>query len=112
MSDKEEISRFQRFALCYDFYMLFVVCLLPTFVFLQGSTILKNKSAENVSYPSYVILLIVSFSFFVYGIIWKERIIMLISALMIAGSIFTLVLSISFHPQTHSGAFITLQSPS
>jgi uncharacterized protein with PQ loop repeat len=100
--------RHKVFAKWYDRYMVIVACLASIFVYLQGSLIIQNKSSENVSLPSYIILLIVALSILVYGILWIDWLIALLAIVMSIGTIIALVATVSYRPTSTPGAFTLL----
>jgi len=87
------------------------VLLSPTFVYLQGSTIIHNQSSENVSLPSYVILVILSLAGILYGLIQKNKILIFTGILLFIGSFMTLVATVSYRPSgaSNPGAFFSLR---
>lgn len=100
--------RHRLFAKFYDRYMIIIAILASIFVYLQASLIIQNKSSENVSMPSYIILLIVSLSWMVYGILWTDWVIALSGIVASIGSIIALVATVSYRPTSTPGAFTLL----
>lgn len=98
--------RHRTFALWYDRYMVLIALLASTVVYLQGALILSNKSSENVSMPSYIILIIVSLSVLLYGVLWTDWVLATSGIISSLGSIMALVACISFRPISSSGAFV------
>jgi uncharacterized protein with PQ loop repeat len=100
--------RHRLFAKWYDRYMIIVAILASIFVYLQASLIMYNKSSENVSMPSYILLLIVALSWMIYGILWTDWIISLSGIVASIGAIIALVATISYRPSSTPGAFTLL----
>jgi len=100
--------RHKVFAKWYDRYMILVAVIASIFVYLQASLIIYNKSSENVSMPSYILLLVVSLSWMIYGILWTDWIIALTGIVASVGSIIALVATISYRPTSTPGAFTLL----
>jgi uncharacterized protein with PQ loop repeat len=88
--------------------MILIALLASTFVYLQASLIIQNKSSENVSMPSYIILVIVSLSWLLYGILWTNWVIALSGIVSSVGSIMALIATISYRPSATPGAFTML----
>lgn len=98
--------RHRVFAKWYDRYMILIAFLASTIVYIQAAVILSNQSSENVSLPSYIIILIVSMSVMLYGILWTDWVIALSALVSSVGSIIALVATISYRPIANvSGAF-------
>ena len=93
------------FAKWYDRYMILVALLASTVVYLQGAMILQNKSSENASLPSFIILIIVSLSVLVYSILWTDWVLALAGVVSTIGSIIATVACVSYRPVTDAGAF-------
>lgn len=92
----------------FDRIMVLVAVMVCVAIFLQASLIVHNKSSENVSMPSYILLAISSLLWMFYGIFWNSMIMSMSGLVLSAGSIFALVASISYRPGTTPGAFSTL----
>lgn len=100
--------RHRGLALNLDRAMVVVAIMVCVALFLQASLIVNNKSSENVSMPSYILLTIASLLWMCYGILWNDGLIALMGLVASAGSIFALVASVSYRPQGTPGAFSTL----
>jgi len=98
--------RHRVLAFWYDKYMAFVALLGSVFIYLQAAVILTNKSSENTSLASYVILLIVSLSILVYGVLWLSWILSFSGVFASIGSILALVATISYCPVATGMPFI------
>ncbi len=72
----------------YDRYMLFIAIFGKTFLVLQIIKIVADSSSENVSFTAYVLYLITSVSWVVFGIYYRETIVTVSSFL---GLVFGLV---------------------
>jgi uncharacterized protein with PQ loop repeat len=97
--------RHRTFAKIFDTYMILIAILASIFVYLQAATIIQNKSSENTSLPSYIILVIVTLSFMAYGILWTDWIITLSGTVASVGSIIALVATVSYRPSSNPGPF-------
>ncbi len=93
------------FAAWYDKYMVLVALLASTIVYLQASIMISNKSSENISMPSYILLLIVSLSVLIYGILWTDWVLCFSGVVSCVGSIIALVASLAYRPVSTSGPF-------
>lgn len=82
----------------FNAYMILVTFLGTAIVFVQASVIIENKSAENVSLPSYIMLLIVSLSYMALGMFRSELLITLYSALVVTGSILAIIATVAYQP--------------
>jgi uncharacterized protein with PQ loop repeat len=71
----------------YDKYMLFVGLVGQLFLVLQIATMIKNKSSENVSFSSYLILSITTLSWLVFALLNKDTIITVSSMFALVGSL-------------------------
>ena len=100
--------RHQRVAVWLDRAMVLVAILVCVSIFLQASLIINNKSSENVSMPSYILLVIASLIWMCYGITWNDGLISLSGLVASAGSIFALVASVSYRPNRNPGAFSSI----
>lgn len=96
------------FSKWYDRYMMLIAVFGSIFVYLQASVIIQNKSSENVSMPSYILFLIVSLSWMVYGILWTDWIVVISGMIASIGAIVALVATLSYRPSSGPGAFTTL----
>ncbi len=97
-----------RLARWFDRYVAWLTLFGSIFVYLQAATIIKNKSSENVSMPSYIVLLIVALSMLAYGVLWTDWTLALGGTLASVGAIVALVATVSYRPSTTPGPFSTL----
>jgi len=97
--------RHKVFAIWYDRYMIFIALLAASFVYVQAAVILSNQSSENVSLPSYIILLIVSLSILLYAVLWTDWVLAISGIVSSVGCIIALVSTISYRPVSAGGAF-------
>ena len=97
--------RHQHFARWYDRWMILIALSASIVVYLQAGVILSNKNSENVSLPSFIVLLIVSLSTLVYGVLWADSLLAGCGIIASVGSILALVVTISYRPLAGSGAF-------
>ena len=106
MTDMDQIRRW------YDMYMkvILVVAALP--IYFQAATIYNNQSAENVSLASYILFLIVTLSWMVYGVVKADHDasnrLMIASTGLIAtiGVILAIIVYASYTPCTNPGPFV------
>ncbi len=61
--------------------------------YLQAYTIWKNKSAQNVSIPAYIIFSLGTLTWFIYGILLRDRAIILSFVFGVIGAWTVLVLT-------------------
>lgn len=103
-----------RFSSFYEIFMYIVMIVGPLFIWLQGGAILHNKSADNVTIPSFIILIIWSLSVLVWirlhtsHMTTKHWVVMTSLFLIFLGSVFSLVVSLMYRPVNSPGAFISL----
>lgn len=100
--------RHHSLAVWMDRAMVVAGLLVCVAIFLQASLITANKSSENVSMPSYILLVIASLLWMCYGILWNDGLVALSGVVFSAGTIFALVASVSYMPHRTAGAFSTL----
>lgn len=100
--------RHHRLAVWMDGAMVVTGLLVCVAIFLQASLITANKSSENVSMPSYILLVIASLLWMCYGILWNNGWVALSGVVFSVGTIFALVASVSYMPNRTAGAFSTL----
>ena len=93
------------FSKYYDKYMILIALFGSIFIYLQAITIISNKSSENVSIPSYILFLIVSLSWLVYGVLWSDSLVVVSGLISTIGSIIALVASISYKSSSQPGPF-------
>ena len=98
-------ARHAQLSKLYDYYMIVVAIAASTIIYFQAGLILQNKSSENVSIPSYIILTIVSLSFVVYGVLWTDWLIIVAGIIATVGAILALVAAMSYRPSTTPGPF-------
>jgi uncharacterized protein with PQ loop repeat len=92
----------------YEQYMVFIAVLGSLIIYFQAGVVIHNKSSENVSLVSYILLLIVALSAAVYGIIKFNWVIILSGLVTVIGSILALVSTVSYRPSSNSGPFTML----
>jgi uncharacterized protein with PQ loop repeat len=95
------------FSKWYDRYMILIAILGSVFVYLQAATIIQNESSENVSMPSYVVFLIVSLSWMIYGVLWMDWIVIITGLIAAIGGVLALISTISYRPSSNPGPFTT-----
>jgi len=96
---------YRSLSVWFDRYMRVVILLCVVFIYLQGATIVHNKSSENVSIPSFIILVIITLSTLMYGIVWTDGFISFVGVLSTTGAIMSLVAATSYRPSTNPGPF-------
>ena len=72
-------------------YMCFVVNLGQSMHYIQAWKIYNTKSAEDISLMSYIICLVLLIHWLVYGIIVKDKVIIIAETLGIIGSILVII---------------------
>lgn len=100
--------RHARLARWLDRGMVLVAVMVCVAIYLQASLILHNKSSENVSIPSYILLVIATLAWLCYGISWQHSLISWSGLVAAIGTILALVAAVSYRPGTTPGAFATL----
>ena len=75
----------------YDQYMLFIAIAGKAFLFTQIAKIIQNENSENVSFFSYLIYFITSFSWLLFGLLHKETIVTVSSSIGIFGGLMAMV---------------------
>ena len=108
MSKYRVHPKHQSFAKWYERYMILIALLGSIFVYLQAGVIIKNKSSENVSMPSYIIYLIVSLSWMAYGILWTDWVHTFSGLIASIGAIIALISTASYRPTKNPGPFTTV----
>jgi uncharacterized protein with PQ loop repeat len=88
--------------------MILVALLAASFIYLQGAVMIQNKSAENVSLPSYILFLIVAVSWMAYGMLWTDWFVALTGLVASIGAVMTLVAAISYRPSKNPGPFTAI----
>lgn len=88
--------------------MMVIMLVAACIPFVQGAVIVQNQSSENVSYPSYILFVIVSLSWMGYGLLWTDSTIALSGVVAGIGSIMALVVALSYRPNTSPGAFTVI----
>jgi len=101
-------AKHRTFSKYYDRYMILIAVFGSIFVYLQAATILVNKSSENVSMASYILFLIVSLSWMLYGILWLDWLVIVSGIVSSIGAITALVATISYRPSSNPGPFVTI----
>lgn len=96
---------YRSLSVWFDRYMRVIILLCVVFIYLQGATIVHNKSSENVSIPSFIILVIITLSTLMYGIVWTDGFISFVGVLSTTGAIMSLVAATSYRPSTNPGPF-------
>lgn len=86
--------------------MLLIAIVGPIVIYLQAAMIIQNGSSENISLPAIILLLIVSASILLYGLLWSSTIISISGLELTVGSIVCLVAITSYKSTTTPGAFI------
>ena len=80
----------------YDKYMFFVSIFSKAFLVAQITTILINKSSEDASFLSYVLYVLGSISWLIFGFMYKNTIITLSAFLGIIGGLIAMDLVIIY----------------
>lgn len=74
----------------YDKYMLFVALAGKAFLVLQIATVVNNQSSTNVSFASYVVFLLSSLSWLVFGVLNRSTVVTASAFVGIIGSLVAL----------------------
>jgi uncharacterized protein with PQ loop repeat len=93
----------RKFMHKFEMWMVAIAIFGPIFIYLQASTIIQNKSSENVSLPSFVVFLIVQLHWFVYSISWNDWIHALSAMIGVIGSVVAIGATIHFRPSSTPG---------
>jgi len=101
-------ARHPQVAVWLDRALVLVAVMVCVAIFLQAGVIVHNKSSENVSMPSYILLVLAALVWMFYGMVWNDGLVALSGLVCSAGAIFALVASVSYRPGTTPGAFSTL----
>jgi len=71
--------------------MSWVVCLGQSMHYIQAWKIYTTRSAEDISLPAYIICLILLVHWLVYGIVVKDRVIVMAEILGVIGSTLVII---------------------
>jgi hypothetical protein len=92
VNDKNSIFKTNIYAYVFQLYMLYVVSIFSfSFTFYNGARILIENDAESTSPVTTSLYLIVSCSWFIYGILKKDIILIISGIVGIIGSLFVLI---------------------
>lgn len=101
---------YRQFSAWFDKYLYVVLLLGVVFIYLQGALIIQNKSSENISIPSFIILLIITLTILMYGILWTDWFISIIGVVSTSGSVMSLVAATSYRHSSIPGPFSSLHT--
>jgi uncharacterized protein with PQ loop repeat len=79
-----------------DKYMLFIALFGKLFLFVTIAKIIIDESSENVSFTAYVLYVITSLSWFIFGLYYKETLVTFSSLLGLAGGLLTMNIVVAY----------------
>lgn len=80
----------------YDKYMICIAIVSKVFLVLQIAKIIADESSQNVSFSAYLVYFISSVSWLVFGIMYKESIVVISAYIGVLGSLVAMIIVVAY----------------